>query len=60
MRFEDRGERRPLTLGERNVVIDQIDVRVDHGELGVGRAPQHVRCARRVVLEQLPEEHIGL
>ena len=55
--LEDSDDRNPLHLGQRDVVIDEIDVRVDDRELAVGLAPEQVRGASRVVVQQLAEVH---
>ena len=57
VRLEHGGDLRPLRLGRRDVVIDQIDVRVDDAEDAMGLAAQEVRGACRVVVEVLAEEH---
>ena len=57
VRIEDRGDRRALDLGERDVVVDELDVRVDDGERAVRLAPEQIGGARALVVEQLPEVH---
>ena len=58
--LEDGDDRHALRLGERDVLVDEIDVRVDDGELPVRLAAEQIGGAGRVVVEQLAEEHGGL
>ena len=60
VRVEHRHDRRALRLGQPDVCIDQVDVRLDDRQLRIGLAPKHVRGARRLVVKQLPEEHADL
>jgi hypothetical protein len=57
VRLEHRHDRDALGVGQRDVVVDQVDVRIHDRELAVRGAPQQVGGARRLVVEQLPEEH---
>ena len=57
VRLEHRDDRRALRLGEREVAVDEIDVRVDHRECAVRLAAQEIRGAGGVVVEQLAEVH---
>ena len=50
-------EIREKLLAEREVLVDQIDVWVDDGELVVGLAAQKVGRAGGLVVEQLSEVH---
>ena len=56
VRLEDGGDRHVLGLGERDVLIDQVDVRIYHGELASALAAKQVRGAGGFVVEQLTEE----
>ena len=60
VRLEDRDDRRALGLGEREVLVDQVDVRIDDREPPVRLAAEQVRGAGRLVVQQLAEEHAGL
>ena len=60
VRVEHRDDRHALGLGERDVLIDKIDVRVDDRELAVGLAPQEIGGACGLVVQQLSEVHVGL
>ena len=55
--LDDGGDLRPLALRERDVLVDQVDVGIDDGELADGLAAEQVGGARGVVVEQLTEEH---
>jgi hypothetical protein len=55
--FDHRDDARALPLRERAVVVDEIDVGVDDCEFPGGLAPEHVRGARGVFVEQLTEVH---
>jgi hypothetical protein len=57
VRVEHRHDRHVVGLGQRDVVVDQVDVWVDDRELAVRGAPEQIGGARRFVVEQLPEEH---
>jgi hypothetical protein len=57
MRLEHRDDRHPLLLGERDVVIDEIGVRIGDGERALGLAAEQVGGAGRVVVQELAEEH---
>jgi hypothetical protein len=57
MGLEDGVDPRPLPFGERNVFVDQVGVGVDDGERALGLAAQQIRGARRLIDEQLAEEH---
>ena len=46
MRLEDGGDRDALGLGERDVLVDQVDVRIYHGELASALAAEQVRGTR--------------
>jgi hypothetical protein len=45
VRLEDGDDGRALGPGERDVLIDQVDVRVYYGELAVALAAEQVRGA---------------
>ena len=49
-----------LRLGQCDVVVDQIDVRVDDRERAVALAAEQIRGAGGFVVEQLAEEQGGL
>jgi hypothetical protein len=57
VRLEDGGDPRPLRFGQRDVVVDQLDVGIDDGELADRLAAEQVGGAGGVVLEQLAEQH---
>jgi peptide deformylase len=57
VRLEDRDDRDALRLGQRDVFVDQVDVRVDHREPGFGLAAEEVGGTGRLVVQQLAEEH---
>lgn len=59
VRLEHGDDRHALRLGQGDVVVDQVDVRVDHRERAVALAAQQIRRTRRLVVEQLPEEHVA-
>jgi hypothetical protein len=42
VRVEDRHDRNALGLGQGDVIVDQVDVRVDHGELTVTDTAEQV------------------
>jgi hypothetical protein len=60
VRLEDGHDRGALCLGRRDVLADEIDMRVDHGERAVRLAPEEIGGAGRVVVQQLSEVHAGL
>jgi len=55
--LDHRNDRRALTRGEADVLIDQIHVRVHDRELAVRLAAQNVRGAGSLVVEQLSKVH---
>jgi len=57
VRLEHRDDRYALRLRDPDVVVDEIRVRVDHREALLGLAAEQVGGTRRVVVEQLAEEH---
>jgi hypothetical protein len=57
VRLEDRHDPRALGLRERHVLVDEVDVRIDDRELSHRLAAQQIGGARRLVVEQLPQEH---
>jgi hypothetical protein len=60
VRLERGDDRHALGLSDGDVVVDQVDMRIDDGEPPVRGAAEELRGASRVVVEQLPEEHLGL
>ena len=60
VRVKDRRDTRALPLGERDVLVHQVDVRVHDGEGAVCLAPEQVRRTRGLVVEELTEVHAGL
>ena len=60
VRLEDRDDRDALGLGQRDVVVDQVDVRVDDRELAVALAAEEIGGAGGLVVEELSEEHVDL
>jgi rhodanese-related sulfurtransferase len=59
VRLENGDDRSALGVGERNVLVDQVDMWIDHGEPAVALAPQQVRGACGFIVEQLAEEQSG-
>ena len=57
MGLEDGDDRDSLRLGQRDVVVDQIDMRIDDGEPALRLTPEQVGGTGRLVIEQLAEEH---
>jgi hypothetical protein len=57
VRLEHRRDLRPLRLGAGDVVVDEVDVRIDDGELALALAPEQIGSARCVVVEELAEVH---
>jgi hypothetical protein len=57
VRLEHRDDRDALSLGQFHVLVDQVDVGVDDGELAPRLAAEQVGGAGGVVVEQLAEEH---
>ena len=55
VRVEHRDDPGALGLRERDVLVDQVDVRVDDGERAMGLAPEQVRGAGGLVVQQLTE-----
>jgi hypothetical protein len=55
--LEHGDDRRALVLGERDVLVYDVGVRVDDGELAVRLAAEEVGRARRLVVEELSEVH---
>ena len=60
VRVEHRDDRDALRLRQGDVVVDEINVRVDDGELATCRAAEQVGGACGFVVEQLSEEHVDL
>lgn len=58
--LEHGDDRHCLSLGERDVPIHEVDVRVHYGELAVGLAAEQVGGAGSFVIEQLSEIHDDL
>src|SRR5438445_13530199 len=50
-------DRCALGVGARDVLIDEIDVRIDDRKLAVGLAPEQVGSARGCVVQELSEVH---
>ena len=57
VRLEHGDDRDALRLGQRDVVVDEIDVRVDDRELAVRLAAEQVGGAGGLVVEELAEVH---
>jgi hypothetical protein len=57
VRLEDRHDRDALSLGQRDVLLDEIDVRIDDRELALALAAEQVGGTCGVVVEQLAEVH---
>jgi hypothetical protein len=60
VRLENRHDRHTLGLGERDVLVDQVDVRVYDGELATGLAAEQIGGAGGLVVQQLSEVHTDL
>lgn len=60
MRVEDLDDGGALAVGEPDVLVDEGDARVDDREGTVGLAPEQVRRAGGLVVQQLSEVHAGL
>jgi len=60
MRLEHGHDRHALALGQLDVGVDEIDVRIDDGEALARLAAEQVGGAGGVVVEQLAEVHVGL
>src|SRR5437870_12970676 len=59
MCLEDGDDRGADPLRLLPVACDEGVVRIDDGEPGMARAPEQVRGAARLVLEEGPEDHRG-
>ena len=46
-----------LPLGERDVLVDQVGVWLNHSELALGLAAEQIRGARGLVVQKLAEVH---
>jgi hypothetical protein len=57
VRLEHGDDRDPLALGELEVLVHEIDVRIDDRERTLRLAAEQVRRARRVVVQELAEVH---
>ena len=57
VRFEHGHDRNPLRARERDVLVDQVDMRIHHREALLRLAAEQVRGAGGVVVQELPEEH---
>jgi hypothetical protein len=57
--LEDGDNRVALLLGQSDVLIDQVDVWIEDGELALALAAEEVGGASGFVVEQLAEEHGG-
>jgi hypothetical protein len=55
--LEHRHDRDPLALRQRDVAIDQVDVRIDDRELRLALASEQIGGAGGLVVEQLAEVH---
>ena len=59
VRVEHGDDRHALRIGQRDVLVNEVDVRVDDGELAVRLAAEQVGGARALVVQQLPEVHVA-
>ena len=59
VRVEHGDDRHALRVGQRDVLVNEVDVRVDDGELAVRLAAEQVGGARALVVQQLPEVHVA-
>jgi hypothetical protein len=55
--LKHRDDRDALRLGDPDVVVDEVRMRVDHSEALHGLAAEQVGSTGGVVVEQLAEEH---
>jgi hypothetical protein len=55
--LDDGGDLGALCFGQRDVFVDEVDVRVDDREPPDGLAAEQVRSAGGVVVEELAEVH---
>jgi rhodanese-related sulfurtransferase/predicted transcriptional regulator len=60
VRLEDGDDRHVLGVGEGDVPIDQIGMRIDDGEPAATLAAEEIRGAGGFVVEELAEEQSGL
>ena len=60
VRLEDGDDRSALRLGEPDVLVDEVGVGIHNSECAVGLAPEEVRGAGGLVVQQLSEVHAGL
>ena len=59
VRVEHGDDRHALRIGQREVPVNEVEVRVDDGELAVRLAAEQVGGARALVIQQLPEVHVA-
>ena len=59
VRLEDGDDLRPLRLSAGDVLVDEVDVRIDDGERALGLAAEQIRGAGCLVVEELSEIHAG-
>ena len=59
VRVEHGDDRHALRVGQRGVLVNEVDVRVDDGELAVRLAAEQVGGARALVVQELPEVHVA-
>ena len=57
VRLEHGDDRDALRLGERDVLVDEVGVRIDDGELRLRLAAEQVGGAGSVVVQELAKEH---
>ena len=55
VRLKDGDDRDALRLGQRDVVVDEVDVGIDDGELLLRLAAEEIGGAGRLVVEELSE-----
>jgi hypothetical protein len=55
--LDDGGDLGALRPGQRDVLVDEVDVRVDDGEPPDGLATEQVGRARGLVVQELAEIH---
>jgi hypothetical protein len=58
MRLEHRGDRGADTLGFCEVAVDQAFMWVEDGEFPLREAPEEVRRAGRLLVEEGAEDHV--
>src|SRR5262249_8930628 len=58
MRVEHCDDRHSLRVGQPDVLVDEVDVRLDDLKLAVGVATEQIGRARALVVQKLSEVHV--